>query len=411
MVNKINLIIVIFIVMVLSGCSAMRTAPSDEYLDENQSIKSDIDFVEQKFTNNNEEGNFLVEEYELNESYTLLNENNNSKNSMDEIFPIGGLIGYDKKYIYVIHYDEESTLISRINYIEKYIEKGIYIKSDRMIYSSHLTNNVLYIGEYEVKDNILLTSLKRISLEGNDFSKEEEIFYNEYSKFPEINYSEEYLTIGYVKDNNYIIGYINYDDDEFIEIYRSEFVINENHLYEGDVLLNANGMGDGIYFQIISLDNEQLDFEGTQRLYFYSFKDDKSITKLELSDKITYVKGNEDIIVINNYSVDNPREQTGKILSFKEGFYIDILETRAANSINNFLLKDRLLFITSYRNLYVYDFDKKSFESMKINPYSTEIKMHEGTFGFIETYEDRFNILETDEDKEPVFKLIKYKTD
>lgn len=194
---------------------------------------------------------------------------------------------------------------------------------------------------------------------------------------------------------------MNYDRKEFIQIYRADFEITKGNLYKGDIPLNANATEEGIYFQIITLNNERIDFEGTQMLYFYSFESKKYMPKLKLSDKITYSKGNEDMVVVNNYSVDDARALTGKIILLKENSVIDIPETRPANSISNSLIGEEHLFINSYRNIYIYDIQKKSFTSMEVVSGSTQIRMFKDTFGFIENPQG----------KNPIFKVVGYKND
>lgn len=373
---KKEIILVGFVVMIISGCSALRTTPYSEVSaiqNFENIVDSDEELINLSFIN--EEDRFYIETIEI-EEYDYL----------EEISPIISLIGYNDEYIYVLNIEGNSTIVSRVNYSEKFIEKEIYKCDDGMIFSFNLNEDYLYIGEVRIVEEELVSVLRRINLqdEYNLFS-EEIVFQNKHNRFPSISYSDDYIIVNYVSEGSYILEYMTHDSSELVEIFKSDFSIEDGHLYTGLIPLYANGNKHGIYFQVITLNNEPLDFGGTQSLYYYSFEKDEYMQKLTLHDKITYVNSNEDIAIINYYSVDNPRVQTGKIISFKNNTIINIPGTSPVNSVNDSFINGDLLFITAVENIYMFDMEKKIFASMDIKISDrTEIKIFKDTFGFFD---------------------------
>ena len=186
--------------------------------------------------------------------------------------------------------------------------------------------------------------------------------------------------------NNYssVLGYINNNNSEFVEIYRKSYEISNGNLYTGDIPITINGNNHGVYFQIISLENELLDFEGSSALYYYSFQKEEVVLKLNLTDKIIYIDGDEDVIVLEYYSVDNPREQTGKIISFQDNTIVDIPGVRPSNNIKNSNLKDDLFYIHTLSGLYIFNLKEGKFVNFDIDSsYQSEIKLFEESFAFL----------------------------
>jgi len=114
----------------------------------------------------------------------------------------------------------------------------------------------------------------------------------------------------------YVLGYLNYYSLNFTEIFRSSFIIEDGFLYTGQIPMFAKGSKKGIHFQVVSLYREMLDFEGTQKLYFFCFEKNAYEPILILHDKIVYVGEHNNILVLSYYSIDDPREETGgRVLS------------------------------------------------------------------------------------------------
>lgn len=169
-------------------------------------------------------------------------------------------------------------------------------------------------------------------------------------------------------------------------------------MYTGKIPLYGNGDKKGIYFQVISLDNEAIDFGGNQELYYYSFAEDKYMPQLVLSDKTTYINGNSNIIILDDYAVDNPRTVTGKIISFNDNTVTSIPKTSPVNGIKDSLIKEDLIFVSSNENIYVFNLKKQIYTSMDISTHNrTEIRIYSDTFGYM-------NMI----DGELVFHLIRY---
>jgi hypothetical protein len=312
------------------------------------------------------------------------------------------LIGYDLDNIYLLHYNEGDILISRINYVTKRIYRNIYQSNAKILFSSFIKNNLLYLGESELVDGQLISVLKRINLQNNaEGFTEEIIFKNTYSKFPDINYSDDYVLMNISNYDKCILGYMYHDDNQFFEIFSSNYVVNDGYLYQGDIPLYGNGDKQGIYFQVISLDNEAIDFAGKQALYYYSFAEDKCVPKLELSDKTTYVGVKNDTVILNDYAVDEPWALTGKIISFNDNTVLNIPKTRPANSVKNSEIRDDFIFVSSNENICVFNRKEQTYAIMDITTRNrTEIKIFEDTFGFLNM-----------ENGQLVFNLIRYSKD
>ncbi len=398
-IKNTTLLIVIFTIFV--GCSAKRTTPF------NNSKVSQIDksLINVNYTDIGDV--FSISRFVIDDEYTISDKNNKdmatyTKEDIEQILYTSTLIGYDSSNLYVLHNEEEYLLVSRINFVSKHIEKNIYKCESKIIFSSCIINGFLYLGEAELVNNSLVSTLKRISLQDNeDKLYEEIIFKNGFPKFPVVSYSDDYVVINYSTSDKYILGYIHHNDDKIIEIFSSDFKVSNGNLYTGEIPLYGNGDKDGIYFQVISLENETIDFEGNQTLYYYSFAEDRYMPKLVLSDKTTYINGNMEIAILNDYAVDSPRTITGKIISFVDNTVTAIPKTRPSNSVEISAINGNYIMVSSSENIYIFDRKKQTFASMDISSINkTEIKIFGDTFGYIDKAEGK-----------AVFYLIRYSKD
>ena len=410
----------------LGGCSANRTASTDSawidaldgdqifgednalvdsaVVDELIGLKIDRALTELQYTELKDQ--FNINYFSIDSTYTTSSIDHHV--AQGNTFTSPTLIGYNANHIYLMHYEEDDVVLSRIDYIAKHIERDMYRSKADIWFSGEVVNGVLYWGEAFFADGGLHSVLKRFHIQNRENQAFEEIvFQNTYPRLPAISYSDDYVVINYATQDKYILGYMNHSNNQFNEIIRSSYEIDEGYLYTGDIPLFGNGDDQGIYFQIISLNKESIDFEGSQILYYYTFAEGVYTPVLHLSDKTVHVSGSGQTVILEDYSVNSPRGPTGKIISLEDNTVITLPEINPVNNIKHTNIKNKLFFISSIENISVYNYDQQTFSSMGIDSFvanrnaATLMKIYENTFGLID-FSDELN---------PVFILVQYSAD
>lgn len=376
-----KILILTFMVMIGGG---VLLAPSFDKTNQIQEEES-LNIAEYQDVKNR----FSINVFEINEEYSIL-ENGikiepDEGNNLKEIFDTSDLIGYNKEYVYIQTYEQGYMNISRINLLTKEISKDVYTCEAQMFsYAFHVKDNILYFGESELqKDGLLKNKIKYVNF--NERMPRERILFEEITNTRlEVGYFEEYLLVNYSKANNYIMGYIPYVEQAFIDIITRQYDLKDGYLYTGEIPVYGGGDAEGIYFQMLSYNDEMFDFEGTQTLHYFSMKKKKANPVLILSDKTTYVNGSKDYIVLNDYAVDSSNRTTGKIISVKDKTRHYIPETSQVNGIRDSSIQGDMIYINTLHNIYVYDCKNKEYASMDFSGAGWRtIRMHDNTFGVL----------------------------
>ena len=131
-----------------------------------------------------------------------------------------------------------------------------------------------------------------------------------------------------------------------------------------------------------------IDFGGKSDLYYFSFSEEKYNHVMELSDKITYVNGNKDIIVLNYHSVDHPGILSGRIFLLNENEVVTIPHIFPVNEITRSILRDNLVYILSREYILSFNTDTLMYSALNLRSIQfgqiSEIRLHEEKFGFLQ---------------------------
>ena len=207
-----------------------------------------------------------------------------------------------------------------------------------------------------------------------------------------IAHSEEYMLINYIDGNTYVLGYIRYFvrgglSMQFTEVLRYEFAVDDNGLMTGRIPIYAMGDSQGFYFQVITLDNEMLDFGRESAVYFFCFQVREYWHVLDLQDRVTYINGSGGVLVYSYHSVDSPRASTGRIA------FLDTLETvviphvTPVNGIVSAYIGAEQIFVISANDIMIYTISTGAWEYLSLNELTpgqrTNAHFYDGQFGWL----------------------------
>ncbi|MCL2361138.1 MAG: hypothetical protein FWC73_04905 [Defluviitaleaceae bacterium] len=324
----------------------------------------------------------------------------------------------------IVHTDDlHYTLISQVNYIERYIDIFRYASGALVFggidFAHHIRFNnernittLYYVDSRERQGNISNTLFMVPWATDDDKPAQLPPFrgssiWHRYSpRRPFVAYTDEYIILNYIDGNSYVLGYmrhfdydINYYGDiahymrhfeqstQFVEVLRYDFAIGEDGRMTGRIPIYAAGDTYGIYFQVITLDDEHLDFGGESKLYYFCFESGNYKRILYMDDSITYINGNNGIIVYNYYSVDNPRVMTGRIVSLDDNWSVIIPHVTPVNDISYSRIEDDFIFIVTREHIIIYNLQAESFHYIEVSSLSTgprsNIRMSGSQFGWL----------------------------
>jgi len=304
------------------------------------------------------------------------------------------------------------TFISQINYTDRYIDLMMYASGARpfggidfahYIRFNHERNitTLYYVESRPMNGHIwsrLITIPWRIDdssrVSTSPYERRPDTWQCESPRHPFISYSDEYIILNYIEDNSYVLGYIRYDDPRmrFTEVVRYDFTVDEDMLMTGRIPIYATADSHGIYFQVITLDGEHLDFGGESKLYFFCFESRIHERILHMDDSITYINGRNGILVYNYYSVDNPRAMTGRIVHLDDNWSVTIPHVTPVNDIIFSAIEDEFIFIVTTENIIAYNLQTREFLYVDVNSLSnglrSNIRMSGNQFGWLSVYDD-----------------------
>ena len=301
------------------------------------------------------------------------------------------------------------TVISRINVSEKYIDYYMYFPVSRLFNRMDFAHYLIfdnesditmlyYVDSQEMNDGRFLNTIRRIHW---SLAEEQAIrrfdtghlTHDIYSiRRPFIAYADKYLIANYIDGNTYVLGYIMHSmyggsAMQFIEVLRYEFTVDDNGLMTGRIPVYAMGDSQGFYFQVITLDNEMLDFGGESAVYFFCFQAQEYWHVLDLQDSVTYINGSGGVLVYSYHSVDSPRASTGRIA------FLDTLETvviphvTPVNGIVSAYIGAEQIFVISANDIMVYTISTGAWEYLSLNELTpgqrTNAIFYDGQFGWL----------------------------
>ncbi|MCL1935668.1 MAG: hypothetical protein FWF57_04765 [Defluviitaleaceae bacterium] len=376
MVNKkiYRIVIIVFSIFLL-GCSA-KTSQSNISYDtdfmniELHNISSNIDIREIDFSNEY----LFVDEYSNFVDYLILDERLEQLTTKDFFNGIFEILDFYDNYLYLLsslpvinnnrtgitYYDT----LARINIDKKYIEidlsytEGVFFDNTQFGYNlilENLENRAIFrfVESGILEDGIRSTFFRKtFPIYGEDIDlinrlTTGRIFEIFSPRFPFVYHSNDYSIIIYIQDNTYILGYILNSNNMFNEILRYEITNHENDLQTGMFPIYAFGNSYGIYFQIVTLENGFLDFDGKSSLYFYSFETNTYEEILRLKDNIVHINKKNDILVFEYFGIDTPRELTGRVLFKNNETYFTIPKISPSNRIVESYIYDVYIYIIS----------------------------------------------------------------
>lgn len=111
---------------------------------------------------------------------------------------------------------------------------------------------------------------------------------------------------------------INIETLESQVVDKRKCTITSDGYYNGDIIIYCGGLDRTIYYQVVSLDNEILELEGSAIVYGYSFSKQEMEKVLSLKQKVQFITGDEERLYVSEYSFEDANVKTGKIYSISD---------------------------------------------------------------------------------------------
>ena len=320
-----------FSVGAMTGCGNFATPsadiPTDTSFNEIEFAQMQGDWVLTTVPINN---NFLFREirdtgYTTFSSYNVWDFEEDPTHVSDFLAHVFELVAFREDHVYVLasspargHEIGWYTTLARINYRAEYIDHdtahtdggifgSIQFAYNLRFYFDDQVTHFYHIDARRVYDGGIRSTLNRsvwsIEPSQNELSEMNAIWEITSARHPFVAYEDDHIIFIYIDDTDYVLGYMKYENTLFVELLRFPFTMDEDGRMSGRLPVYAAGNGYGIYFQIITLDNGFLDFDGESTLYFFSFEGGHYKPVLQLSDHITYINGRDNILVFNYHSV------------------------------------------------------------------------------------------------------------
>lgn len=302
------------------------------------------------------------------------------------------IIGYDERYLYFGEM-EDTLRIVKYDLIKQSKLLSIYESSESptISYAKYLSGRI-YIGETYFKENNINFTLKVIDEKG----KIESLMNENVSKIPYVDDCNGYILVNYskIQNENIITTYL---ESINIDTFQRKFIdsdtcyFTENNFYTGNMIIYCGGYGDGIYYQIVKLDNENLETGGQTEINFYSFRKETISFVFSLSQKLLFISGDSQNLITSDYSYENSNGNTGKIYTFFNNNHISQIIPHISPGYDilgcNKIKGDRIIIYNS-DIIYIFDIKNreyyyKRYRNIDLN-YS-RIEFHKNSFGYIET--------------------------
>lgn len=353
----------IVLLIAISLYLALGAADEDSMLE--KEVSSGVSKTEEISLNDNL---VCIDDSETKLKFLEKNYNRNKLNVPSDAVPLG-IVNDD-----LIYYCIKDTQNEQI--VFQFFLQNMNTDACKLLFETNQCFTILgtsLIGENiifaEIKgENDCIIELNVISLNG----KKQSSFEFTTTSLPEID----------VLDNNVILSYdclvdekifqkivaINVLEQEEIVIKEAEYSMNET-MCSGVLLDGVKATEKGVLFQEICFENEEMfrDESGVTKIAFYDYETKKSEVLFELPYKLSYIGGSAEYIVTNQYSYEEPKENTGKVLKRTDDAYVaySIDHIGTINDIKNTWIFKDIVIIQCIYNTYV--LDKCSMEYSIIN--------------------------------------------
>ncbi|WP_349948515.1 hypothetical protein ABFV83_08805 [Lacrimispora sp. BS-2] len=161
---------------------------------------------------------------------------------------------------------------------------------------------------------------------------------------------------------------------------------NEKGNYDGNLLQAADGFDNGIIFEIISFNDEDInpDETGKPELFYYDFIEEH-VQKLpiKLPRKLLYVTGDINCVITSDYASEMPLNDVGTIYILENGKYIDmkIPDIESGNDIiQAYRINNKVVALQTLNDIYLIDIGKKVYEKIA---NSNPIRANGKSIGYI----------------------------
>jgi len=264
-------------------------------------------------------------------------------------------------------------------------------------YSFHMDSRPSGLHEAGIFHNSLIRnswSTDELNPDLSSISGNISIIHTFYSTgLPIVGYFNNYAILNYIDiyGKTYVLGYLDAGKTPAAVtvnvIAVEDFTVDDFGLMTGRIPLYAAKNEYGVYFQTIVLDGEFLDFGGASSIYFYDFETNEYTHVMDLEDSITYINGNNNVIIYNYHSVDSPSSASGRIIFLENQYEVVIPHITAVNDIVFSSITDEYIFIASKNHIIVYDLVQRTFDCLDTRLFSngliSNIVFSENHFGWI----------------------------
>ena len=191
-------------------------------------------------------------------------------------------------------------------------------------------------------------------------------------------------------------------------IAKTNYSLNENGLFSGQVMI-PGGMsedGKGLYYQVVTLDNENINYQGDTILKYYSCANKVSTEIMDMERKIDYAYGTEEYLLVSEHVYDKPAKEIVKIYKMEDGqpkgyFAVPEFDNTGGGGIEKVVNaktdhSEYLIFRGAPYCLYVYDLTDKTYVAHTYAENFAESKKFSAHVG-----DDAIRIIEYNDDGLP----------
>lgn len=353
----------IVLIIAISLYLALGAADEDSMLE--KEVSSGVSKTEEISLNDNL---VCIDDSETKLKFLEKNYNRNKLNVPSDAVPLG-VVNDD-----LIYYRIKDTQNEQI--VFQFFLQNMNTDACELLFETNQCFTIL--GTSLMGENIIFAELKG----ENDFTIELNVISLNGKKRSSFEFTTTSLPEIDVLDNNVILSYdclvdekifqkivaINVLEQEEIVIKEAEYSMNET-MCSGVLLDGVKATEKGVLFQEICFENEEMfrDESGVTKIAFYDYETEMSEVLFELPYKLSYIGGSAEYVVTNQYSYEEPKENTGKVLKRTDDAYVaySIDQIGTINDIKNTWIFKDIVIIQCIYNTYV--LDKCSMEYSIIN--------------------------------------------
>lgn len=180
---------------------------------------------------------------------------------------------------------------------------------------SEIINNAIYLPAIKDGSAFALDIIK-VGLDGSS-----DIIYSVPSSIglPTVYFVGEHIIISTTHNNKTRIVDYNSSSLESTIVKETSYFKASDGKRTGEFILYGGSLEpSGFYYELIELDNEDLEAAGQSNIFFYSFDDHSESLVLQPDEKSLFVTGDDEFILISEYELENPARVSGKLYHFSD---------------------------------------------------------------------------------------------